>query len=136
MKKIFITTLLFFIALSILASAIQRDLQLLLKDQTFDLAYGIELPKDPKPFNKFDYADMPAYVPYKYVISETNDGHIEPYKSWYEQDFASDPFDGKIEVFVMGEPLPSASQIMILTLGVLAILLYCRNTKWKQLKTQ
>ena len=136
MKKIFITTLLLFITLSILASAIQRDLQLLLKDQTFNLAYGIELPKDPKPFNEFKYTDIPAFVSYQPYISSEPDGYMAPYKAWYEQDFASDPFDGRIEVYVMGEPLPSATQTMFLTLGVLAILLYCRNTKWKQLKTQ
>jgi len=137
MKKIFIATLLFFLALTLLGSSLQKNLEQLLRDSSINLTTGITLPKDPKPFNQFNYSDIP--VPnqyYEYTIDTTPDGYISPYKAWYEQDFASDPFDGRIEVLVMGEPLPSASQTMILTLGVLAILLYCRDTKWKQLKTQ
>lgn len=139
MKKIFITTLLFFIALSVLAaSQKQLLLQELLKDHTIDLTQGITLPKDQKPFN--DFSDIvrqpPQPTTWRTSIVVEPDGHINPYKGWYDYDFAADPFDGRIEILVMGEPLPSASQTMILTLGVLAILLYCRNTKWKQLKTQ
>ena len=138
MKKIFITTLLFFIALSVLAASSQQLLlQALLKDQTFNLTQGITLPKDQKPFN--DFSDIvrqpPQSTTWRTSIVVEPDGHINPYKGWYDYDFAADPFDGRIEILVMGEPLPSATQTIMLTLGVLAILLYCRNTKWRQSET-
>ena len=135
MKKIFITTLLFFLALTLLGSSLQKNLEQLLRDSHINLTIGITLPKDTKPFNQFNYSDIPATNQYyEYAIDTTPDGYINPYKAWYEQDFASDPFDGRIEVYVMGEPLPSATQTVFITLAVLGILLYCRDTKWKQLK--
>ena len=138
MKKIFITTLLFFIALSVLASSQQQLLlQELLKDPILDLTHGITLQKDQKPFNDFsDIVRQPLQPTTRpIVIDIEQDGYISPYKGWYDTDFAADLFDGRIEILVMGEPLPSATQTIILTLGVLAILLYCRNTKWKQSET-
>ena len=134
MKKIFIATLLFFIALSVLASSTQAQLRELLKDQRFDLTYGVELPKQPKPFNELTAAEIASFRPIvgQGSVSIEPDGHINPYLSWYKTDFASEPFDGRIEVLVMGEPLPSATTTLFLTLTVLAILLCCRDTKWKQ----
>jgi len=135
MKKIFITTLLFFIALSILASDTQAILQELLKDQTFNLAYGVEMPKQPKPFNELTAADIAGKPMYGVKSMELEpDGYMSPYGSWYKADFAEDPFNGLREIYVVGEPLPSASTTLFMTLAVLAILLCCRDTKWKQLK--
>jgi hypothetical protein len=137
MKKIFITTLLFFIALSVLADNYQAALEDLLKDQTFDLAYGIDMIKQPKPFNKFTAADIDGKPMYRIGSMYIEpDGYINPYGAWYKADFAEDPFNGLREIYVLGEPLPSASTTLLITLAVIAILLCCRDTKWKQLKTR
>lgn len=41
--------------------------------------------------------------------------------SFYQLDFSEDPFDGKIDVLIMGEPLPSPTVTLILSLAALAL---------------
>ena len=41
--------------------------------------------------------------------------------SFYQLDFSEDPFDGRIDVLVVGEPLPSSTVTLILSLAALAV---------------
>ena len=48
--------------------------------------------------------------------------------SFYQLDFSEKPFDGRIDVLVMGEPLPSPTVTLILSLAALAIFMgYARR---------
>lgn len=51
--------------------------------------------------------------------------------SFYQLDFSNDPFDGMIDILVMGEPLPASSVTMLIALAAAAALLlfYNRRTR-------
>ena len=129
MTKIFITVILFLLALSLLASPAQRDLMVLLKDQHFDLTYGVVLPP-PRPYNDFSTITKSPYyaLPVHHPMWQEPDGFLSPYSFWYHTDFAADPFDGRIEPFVVGEPLPPATATLLIALGMLGIM------KWRKLR--
>lgn len=99
-----------------------------------DLTAGVQLPsylpvwdfKNPYHWSNWMPVAPRVYIPWDHM-------EHEQFSSWYKTDFTEDPFDGVIEVLVVGEPLPSASTTLILTLSVIAILLCCRETKWKRL---
>ena len=132
MTKIFITVILFMLALSILASPSQQELQALLKDQHFDLTYGVVLPPQ-KPYNDFStIAKPPYYMPiFSHPMWQEPDGFLSPYSFWYHTDFAADPFDGRIEPFVVGEPLPSTTATLLIAIGMLGII-GCRKLHFNQ----
>lgn len=132
MTKIFITVILFMLALSILASPSQQELQALLKDQHFDLTYGVVLP-EAKPYNDFStIAKPPYYMPlFSHPMWQEPDGFLSPYSFWYHTDFAEDPFDGLIEVYVVGEPLPPATITILIALGMLGII-KCRKLRFNK----
>ena len=132
MTKIFITVILFMLALSILASPSQQELQALLKDQHLDLTYGVVLP-EARPYNDFStFAKPPYYMQlFSHPMWQEPDGFLSPYSSWYHTDFAEDPFDGRIEPFVVGEPLPPATATLLIALGMLGII-KCRKLHFNQ----
>lgn len=132
MTKIFITVILFMLALSILASPSQQELQALLKDQHLDLTYGVVLPET-KPYNDFStFAKPPYYMQlFSHPMWQEPDGFLSPYSSWYHTDFAEDPFDGRIEPFVVGEPLPPATATLLIALGMLGIM-KCRKLRFNK----
>ena len=49
--------------------------------------------------------------------------------SFYQLDFSNDPFDGKIDILVMGEPLPASTVTMLIALAAAAALLLFRNRR-------
>ena len=49
--------------------------------------------------------------------------------SFYSQDFSENPFDGYIEVLVMGEPLPASTVTLIVALAAGAAFLLYKNRK-------
>lgn len=99
----------------------KKSLNDLLKTMKVDynLASGFEVNKD------FDISDFSKAVPTTltnqafYIV---NSEAIVPFSTdyWYTQDFASDPFDGMIEVYVVGEPLPTP----FLTLFIASIIAF------------
>lgn len=132
MTKIFLTVVLFLLALSILA----WDTEGLLKsvDRNINLAHGIEIPAQTIQAWDFSKKTMDtATSGYALSVIAEPEGFIGPYWSWYKQDFAEDPFDGRIEVLVMGEPLPSPLMTLLLAIGTLGIIYRCRN-KSSQIK--
>ena len=49
-------------------------------------------------------------------------------EGFYQLDFSADPFNGKIEVAVIGEPLPGSTVTLILSLAALAVFMgYARR---------
>lgn len=94
------------------------DLLKIVKTGT-NLAYGFEVNKD------FDITDFskPVTPTLNNQASYTiNSEAIVPFPTdyWYVQDFANEPFDGMIEVYVVGEPLPTP----ILTLFIASIIAF------------
>ena len=49
--------------------------------------------------------------------------------SFFHLDFAEDPFDGRIEVLVVGEPLPASTVTLLIALAAGAGLLFFKNRK-------
>lgn len=123
MTKIFITILLFLLALTVVAdSSLVTEL---LKDRTFDLAYNVHLPKS-KPLNAFSDSTT-AYTVYDLQPApiEENDSYLGDL--WYHLDFSEEPFDGRIEVLIMGEPLPSPFMTIFVSLCTVGIIVWSRK---------
>ena len=126
MTKIFVTTVLFMLALSVLA----LDAKALLQYQKpINLAYGIKVNKN---INVMDFS-VPVYKDIDYrdkmyvVTSENNLFAGYNADEFYRLDFAEDPFDGRIEVLVMGEPLPSGTVSLFIAAGIAGLLYFRRN---------
>ena len=56
--------------------------------------------------------------------------------SFYQLDFSEDPFNGNIEILVMGEPLPASTVTLIVALGLAAAFLLYRNRRQRALIEQ
>jgi hypothetical protein len=128
MTKIFITVILFLLALAVVALD-QRDFENILKQGSMNLAYGVTMPES-KP--AWDFSDLKkSAVPSQsyMVVDDTMPGYENPYKAWYDTDFAEDPFDGLIEVYVVGEPLPSPIMTLVLALGTCGIIYSTRKRR-------
>lgn len=128
MTKTFITVLLFLLALTLLGFN-KNDLYGYMGDHPYDLIQGVKLytpavqlndfkdqrfPIRPNTGNLAYYGD--ARLPYLYI-----------YDTWYKHDFAEEPFDGRLQVLVMGEPLPSANATIFIVLAVAGIIMWSRN---------
>ena len=56
--------------------------------------------------------------------------------SFYQLDFSEDPFNGNIEILVMGEPLPPSTVTLIVALGLAAAFLLYKNRKQQAVAEQ
>jgi hypothetical protein len=91
---------------------------------------------------KFGYADKdgknftPAGVKKVKVESDAEfHGGFDP-DSFFRLDFAEEPFDGNIEVLVIGEPLPASTVTLLVALAAGAGLLLFSNRKQRALRTE
>jgi len=50
-------------------------------------------------------------------------------ESFYQLDFSEDPFNGNVEILVMGEPLPASTVTLIAALGLAAAFLLYKNRR-------
>jgi hypothetical protein len=120
--KYILTILLLLVALTATATSLDE----LLRDlPSPSLNQGITLPKS-TPINDFTTLMAEPSQLYKHFVSVDGipAGADKPYISFYKQDFSEDPFDGRIEIFVIGEPLPSPVQTLLIVLAVGGII-YC-----------
>ena len=93
------------------------------KAGSVNLSYGIERPKEMKftDFTNLTYFSKP------HIISENTETFVpfsyDAANAWYLTDFAAEPFDGRIEVLTVGEPLPSINITLLIacTLSILAL---------------
>ena len=99
----------------------KKSLDDLLKTMKVDynLARGFEVNKD---FNITDFSKPVTPTLNNQVSYTINSEVIAPFPTdyWYVQDFANEPFDGMIEVYVVGEPLPTP----VLTLFIASIIAF------------
>ena len=93
-----------------------------------DLMAGVLIPKTDS-VAAFSNLIIPD-TPYKDIptMSTEADGYLEPYASWYNLDFSNDPFDGLMDILVMGEPLPSPATTLMIVLFVGGII-YCTRKR-------
>jgi len=49
--------------------------------------------------------------------------------SFYNLDFSQDPFDGKIEIYIMGEPLPASTVTLLVGLAAAAAIVLYNNRR-------
>ena len=123
-------TILFFIISTVVFSMDSKTQEYLLKyytDNHYNLAYDVKQPTALK-FNDFSkiYKTNDTFLSSSSVNSEA----IVPYpvSEWYKQDFAEDPFDGRIEIYVVGEPLPSINiSLLIACIVSIAVLQYRKH---------
>ena len=116
MKKIFLTTILFLLALSILAVEMDNiTAPMIAPSSGFTLEQVLQAPTTVT-YNAPAYTELP----------NEQLGNTEMYSYWAATDFAEDPFDGIMEVCVIGSPLPSPLMTLIAALGTLGIIYMCR----------
>lgn len=121
MKKIFITTLLFFLALSILAVELDSLTAPMPKLKQGITEEQLQLSQDT------------TMLPGTAITNNLPEpvGNYPLYTEWYHSDFDKNPFDGNIEICPMGSPLPSPSTTLFLALGTLGIIYMCRSQSTK-----
>lgn len=136
MKKMFITVLLFLLTLTVLALDIETFEPLLNKN--IDVSQGVTLPPA-KPFvwdfsNKYYWGNWLQIEPNLYIPIGP-DGYLAPYNEWYMTDFAEEPFDGRLEIYVFGEPLPTPLTTLLVAFGTVGIIYMCKCKSSKVEKT-
>jgi len=121
--KYILAILLTILALTATASS---GLQQLLKDIPADhLAVGVPMVQAPA-ISDFNNIPREGYRPVTYWMTSNANESFYPGVNWYHYDFAADPFDGRIEVLVVGEPLPSASMTIFIMAAIVGIIYWCR----------
>ena len=98
-----------------LTSFAKQELYSLLKDPTINLAYDVKLPDAPK-FNDFSNVKKAGTPYYNSLSIEPMLPYSRAIDFWYHTDFAAEPFDGRLEVLVVGEPLPTPIATLVVTL--------------------
>ena len=92
-----------------------------------NLTQGVTLPEFPK-FNDFSNAISATTKPYPIVLADENLFDFGIAQSWYHADFDSDPFDGMIEVFAIGQPSTSSTITLFLAGLISLMILYKKRT--------
>ena len=74
---------------------------------------------------QFGYQEGDVFHATPINVLSSDPSYYTGYKAegFYQLDFSETPFDGKIDVLVVGEPLPGSTVTLILSLGALAIFL-------------
>lgn len=74
---------------------------------------------------QFGYQENNQFYATPINVLSSDPSYFTGYKAegFYQLDFSETPFDGKIDVLVVGEPLPGSTVTLILSLGALAIFL-------------
>lgn len=131
MKKFLVTTILFMLALTMVAN---DQLYKMLDKIPLDLSIGIEQPNEVK-LNDFTAAIAPV-APTEAALNISAGESMEgDFGGWYRYDFAEDPFDGRLELLVVGEPLPTPIMTLLVAFGTIGIILVNKNNKWSKQDT-
>ena len=72
---------------------------------------------------KLVYKDGDTVTPSTITVLSSDPGYFAGYnaESFYQLDFSEMPFDGKIDVAIIGEPLPGSTVTLIVLLGAFAV---------------
>ena len=128
MKYLFISLFLL-ISSTVFGKYAPKNLLEYMKNDPIPLNYGVKEQK----YNISDFSNYKLFDTGTNQSFSLNAEAIVPFAPvndyWYIQDFAEDPFDGRIEV-VVGEPLPSVP----LTIFIATLLLFT-YLKYRKLRT-
>ena len=74
---------------------------------------------------QFGYNSAQGFSPAPISVLSSDSGYYAGYNSdsFYQLDFSEMPFDGKVDILVIGEPLPSSTVTLLVSLGALVIFL-------------
>ena len=128
MNKFFLAVVLFLLTF-VLCAFSQADIDLLLKQSPIEFQPSAHRTEQPMMWdfsNPYHYENWREVGPGLYIPTETN-GFVSPYCDWYNDDFAKEPFDGKIEIYVMGEPLPGSFLTVCIALAFAGIIVWRRS---------
>ena len=127
MKKIFISILLFLLALTALAFD-PVALYTYIDRHPYDLLQGTpQLQQlDVREFTGQYQLNAPAANAY-FTAQGDPTPYMQAYDTWYRYDFAEEPFDGRLEIYVFGSPLPSAKATLFIVLLTAGIIMWSRN---------
>lgn len=95
------------------------------ENETFQFGYATEDGKDFEPLSvtQAKSSDSSYYSGYN------------P-DSFYQLDFAEDPFNGMIEIYIMGEPLPAPAVTLLVALAAGALFLLYKNRRQRSIQTE
>ena len=88
---------------------------------------------------QFGYRDSNnEFHPYSPFKIESDPGYYAGYNadSFYGLDFTEDPFNGMIEIHVIGEPLPAPAVTLIVALAAGALFLLYKNRGRRSIRTE
>ena len=96
-------------------------------NETIRFGYGVES------------SDGPLFEPRTVSLSVSSDpGYYASFGTdgFYKLDFSENPFDGKIEIYVVGEPLPAPAVTLIVALAAGALFLLYKNRRQRSIQTE
>ena len=79
-----------------------------------------------------------VFHPYSPFKIQSDPGYYGGYNadSFYQLDFSEDPFNGMIEIYVIGEPLPAPAVTLIVALAAGALFLLYKNRRQRSIHTE
>ena len=121
--------------LTFAAGAKEKSFGYLIDGQFAALSKAIEVPIPLDKAITFGYGseeDSSQFTPRTVTLNVNADpAYYTGYKSegFFHLDFSKNPFDGTIEIMVMGEPLPASTVTLLVALGAGALLLLYKNRR-------
>ena len=79
-----------------------------------------------------------VFHPYSPFKIQSDPGYYGGYNadSFYQLDFSEDPFNGMIEIYVIGEPLPAPAVTLLVALAAGALFLLYKNRGRRSIRTE
>ena len=121
--------------LSFASGAKEKSFGYLIDGQFSALSKAIDVPIPLDKAITFGYGseeDSSQFTPRTVTLNVNADpAYYTGYKSegFFHLDFSKNPFDGTIEIMVMGEPLPASTVTLLVALGAGALLLLYKNRR-------
>ena len=121
--------------LSFAAGAKEKSFGYLVDGKFSALSKAVEVPipiDKPIIFGYGSEEDSSQFTPRTVTLNVNADpAYYTGYKSegFFHLDFSKNPFDGTIEIMVMGEPLPASTVTLLVALGAGALLLLYKNRR-------
>ena len=97
-------------------------------ERDVDLAYGINIPEQPV-INDFSHVVMKG----SHASIKVQEGYYLDdalVSRWYHTDFDEDPFDGRIEIMMSGQPSASVNATILISMVVASLLIYKKKTAY------
>lgn len=97
-------------------------------EHNVDLAYGVKIPERPV-INDFSHVVMKG----QHASIKVQEGYYFDdalVRRWYYTDFDEDPFDGRIEIMMLGQPSASVNATILIAMIVASLLIYKKKAAY------